>query len=217
MKSVWGKNYSSHLKIFTTQAEIESHLNKFHSDVVKIFSKRAEYSNIKKYFDCVIEFQVNKIRRRAFNLDKDSEQKENIDTNSENHRKSINPNSSMLTKPTSVLQPKVSMRKKDFIKTLPQYEMAYMLRAHSKENNMNDNTSLVSDAAFELASFNESDDRLYQLPSYTNLCATCGVNVINLIDVESGKIVKRFSDEMFQNKTKEVFYLIYFILSNING
>jgi hypothetical protein len=166
--------------------------------VIKIFSKRAEYLAIKKYFDCVIEYQVNKIRRKAFNLDKDSEQKENIDTNNEN-RKSINPKSS------SVLQPKVSMRKKDFIKTLPQYEIAHLIRAHSKENNMNDNTSLVTDAAFELAAFKESDDRLYQLPDYTNLCATCGLNVINIIDVETGKIVKRFSDEMFQNKTKEVF------------
>ena len=76
-----------------------------------------------------------------------------------------------------------------------------MIRAHSKDNNMNDADTHVNDAAFELA---ELPNAIGALPNYTNLCATCGNNIINLIDVDSGKIVKRFVDDMHQNRTKEV-------------
>jgi len=76
-----------------------------------------------------------------------------------------------------------------------------MIRGHSKDNNIEDSASLVNDAAFELASLT---DNLNTSPTYTNLSATCGNNVINLIDVETGKIVKRFVDDMVFNKSKEV-------------
>ena len=64
-------------------------------------------------------------------------------------------------------------------------------------------TIKVNDAAFELAD-NKAFGNLNLAPIYTNICATCGENIINFIDVESGKVVKRFNDEAFINNSKEV-------------
>jgi WD40 repeat protein len=61
----------------------------------------------------------------------------------------------------------------------------------------------VNDAAFELDG--PAPDNFLSMPKYTNLCATCGLNIVNIIDVNSGKIVKRFNDEVVMNRTKEVY------------
>jgi hypothetical protein len=87
---------------------------------------------------------------------------------------------------------------------LYEYQLKHLIRAHSLlKNNANDGASWVNDAAFELAdtnTFTNVEDSL----SYTKFCATCGQNVVNIIDTESGKIVKRFRDEMTMNRVTEV-------------
>lgn len=79
--------------------------------------------------------------------------------------------------------------------------LSHMIRGHSKNNDPNDNLTEVKDAAFELAYLNNSLD---EQPSYTNVCATCGGNIVNLIDVTSKKIIKRFNDEQYLNGSQEV-------------
>ena len=96
---------------------------------------------------------------------------------------------------------------------MSQFELSHMLRGHSKDNNIEDSTTPVNDAAFELAKLNKN---LIAKPIYTNLCATCGHNIINLIDVESGKILQRFVDDMVFNKTKYVKFIIEFFLLNVS-
>lgn len=86
---------------------------------------------------------------------------------------------------------------------LYEYQLKYLIRGHSLAGNLNDKSTRVDDVAFELSPSQATltvDDK----PMYTNICATCGQNIINLIDTDTGKIVKRFNDDMFMNKTKEV-------------
>lgn len=54
------------------------------------------------------------------------------------------------------------------------------------------------------------------LPKYTNLCATCGYNIINILDTETGKIVKRFNDDLLMNKNKESFNCLAWSILNNN-
>ena len=178
-------------------------IDKFKNEAHKIFNKRSDYNNLKKYYDFLIEYQIKQINREIGHGD-DSDQKEN---NMFPGMKVVIPPLDakfLAEKQCNIVHTK---SKKDLIKNFPNYELSNMLRAHSKDNNMNDAESHVSDAAFELADFTDSID---SLPNYTNLVATCGNNIINLIDTESGKIVKRFVDDMAQNRVKEVNIAVFF-------
>jgi hypothetical protein len=143
----------------------------------------------------VVEHEANRIRNNIYN--EISDQKENVCNKAK-----------VLVKPldkTLVIE-HAKKTKNDIISSMRQFEISHMIRGHSKDNNIEDSASLVNDAAFELASLT---DNLNTSPTYTNLSATCGNNVINLIDVETGKIVKRFVDDMVFNKSKEVSDLKY--------
>ena len=188
MKSLWAKSYQNHLVY--SENETESLIEKFKHDAIKIFSKRNEYVNFKKYYEYVVEHQVNQIRSSIYN--EISEQKENVCNKAK-----------VIVKPLDKMAIKehVNKAKKEIINSMSQFELSHMLRGHSKDNNIEDSATSVNDAAFELAEF---DQNLNSKPMYTNLCATCGHNIINLIDVESGKILKRFVDDMMFNKSKDV-------------
>ncbi len=200
IRSIWNKSYANHLKILNSQKEVENHYAKFCNEIYRIYSKRPEYATLKKYFDYVINHEIDSLR-----YGEDSEHKENkqldlqkqqfIETNE-------GLNKSLFKKKLSVQVPKLADLPLNLIKTWQEPEILHLIRGHSKDNNINDNSTPVTDVAFELASIRFS---LNDMPSYTNICATSGQNVINLIDVETGKILKRFSDEMCVNRVKEVY------------
>lgn len=191
VNNLWSKNYHDHLVYKISENETASHINKFKAEANRIFSKRSEYHSFKKYYDYVVEYQVNKIRNDLH--DRITDQKENIC-----HKAKV------VVKPLDrkIVQELSSKSKRIAIESLTAFELAHMLRGHSKDNNIEDSSTTVNDAAFEIA---ELTGKLDAMHSYTNICATCGNNIINLIDVESGKIVKRFVDEMVFNRSKEVY------------
>ncbi len=194
MKNLWQKSYQNHLVY--SENETEGLIEKFKHDALKIFAKRNEYANLKKYFEYVVEYQVNQIRNGVY--DEISEQKENVCNKAK-----------VLIKPLdkTIIKEHVNKTKKEIISNMSQFELSHMLRGHSKDNNIEDSTTSVNDAAFELAKLNKN---LLSKSVHTNLCATCGHNIINLIDVESGKILQRFVDDMVFNKTKDVKFIIDF-------
>ena len=95
-----------------------------------------------------------------------------------------------------------------------QFDVSHLIRAHSKNNDVNDTATVINDAEFEIAP-NGYPNQLGQLPVYTNIVATCGDSIINFVDVETGKIVKRFNDDFIMNNTKEVYSRLAW--TNING
>ena len=99
---------------------------------------------------------------------------------------------------------------------LHEYQLRHLIRAHSVGGNVSDRTTPVNDAAFELApDKNEFVGTLNETLSYTNICATCGLNIVNVIDTESGKIVKRFNDDAFVNRLKEAIIFNFKFFLNI--
>lgn len=176
------------------QREIDNHFLKFRNDINRIMSKRGEYQTFRKYFDYVIEFKTNEIRAKALGIANQDE-----DDQKENMNEDI---SDLVNKFNSTKA--VAKAKKEYLKKVYMYEIANLIRAHSKDSNINDNAVQVNDVAFELAP-GHIWGRLDCFPNFTNLFATCGHNIVNIIDSESGKIVKRFNDDMLANRTKEVF------------
>jgi WD40 repeat protein len=104
--------------------------------------------------------------------------------------------------------------KKDLIKKMGQFDVSHLIRAHSKNNDVNDTATTINDAEFEIAP-NGYPTQLGHLPVYTNIAATCGDTIINFIDVETGKIIKRFNDDFIINNAKEVYSRLAW--TNING
>lgn len=84
------------------------------------------------------------------------------------------------------------------------YQLRHLIRAHSLAGNINDRSTRVNDAAYEIDPSATFTGTLNEVLAYTNICATCGLNVVNLIDTETGKVVKRFNDDAFMNRVKEV-------------
>ena len=202
---MWCKNYVSHLKYITSTTDVEAHIEKLKTEATKIFAKRSDYSMFKKYYDHLIEFQGNKFKNDVCNTITD-------------HKENICHKAQVLIKPLdkNLLEKnivnEISSKKKSMLESLSQYELAYLIRGHSKDNNIEDSSTSVTDAAFEPRIIS---GRLEAMPSYTNICATSGNNIINLIDVESGKIMKRFVDEMVFKKNKEVDVLFKFYLLSL--
>lgn len=87
---------------------------------------------------------------------------------------------------------------------LQHFQLSHLIRAHSAAGNSSDRVTRVNDAAFELDPSVEIVGSLCEPLAYTNVCVTCGLNILNFIDTETGKIVKRFVDDGYVNKTKEV-------------
>ena len=107
---------------------------------------------------------------------------------------------SKITKKSRPYYLRISLNMKEEVVGSLNHQLTYLLRAHSANNNINDRLSYVTDAAFELK-FDETDSsRLF----FTNLCATCGQNLLNIIDTNSGQIVKRFRDTTILNGYIEV-------------
>lgn len=178
-----------------------------------------EYNQIRKYFEYVIDHEIGLI-------------KNNVSSNQEEHKENNKPELIKLP-PVSVLikafdinnianinQQLVNNKqnslqtKKDLIKKLGQFDVSNLIRAHSKNNDVNDTTTSVNDAEFEIDS-NGNITFLGQLPTFTNIVATCGDNIINFIDTETGKIVKRFNDDFLMNGVKEVYTKLAW--TRING
>lgn len=91
------------------------------------------------------------------------------------------------------------------------FNLSHLLRCHSKQNDPNDSNSQVSDAAFEILTLPKTID---QLPTYSNIFATCGQNTINLIDATNGKVLQRFNDDLLLNQTKEVYNRLCWTILN---
>lgn len=83
-------------------------------------------------------------------------------------------------------------------------QLQHLIRAHSIAGNSSDRSTPVNDAAFELSPDVEIAGLLCETLTFTDICATCGLNIINFINTETGKIVKRFNDDGFVNRQKEV-------------
>lgn len=97
---------------------------------------------------------------------------------------------------------------------LQHFQLSFLIRAHSAGANSSDRETHVNDAAFELDPQVEIVGSLCEPLVYTNICATCGLNIVNLIDTETGKIVKRLADDTCVNKLKEVFYRLAWSVIN---
>jgi hypothetical protein len=193
-QTLWQKNFQRHLEYIQNEKEIENHIENFKTEANKIFTKRGDYMNFKKYYAYIIDYQVKRIKNEM------SESKENI----------------CHSIPTVRIQNmdlfKLKAKKKiNAIASYNKYELVHMIRCHSKDNNIEDSETPVNDVAFELCEFSREIDRA---PNYTNICATCGNNIINLIDIESGSIVNRFVDEMLHKKNKEVYNRLAWTIIN---
>lgn len=176
-------------------------------------SKRSDYQTYRLYIEHVIDYLINEIKLKSF--DSRLEHKENIENGK--NKLFLNPVvklDPLGAKLVQAFQSDVNRKKKEILEKIYQYEIDNLMRAHSKESNINDDSTAVTDAAFEVNTqieFNGLDD----IPKYTNLCATCGHNIINFIDTDSGKILKRFNDDLLINRNKESFNCLAW--TNINN
>jgi hypothetical protein len=185
-------------------SEHENLFFKFKSDLMKIYAKRSEFASIKKALEQVVDREIQSIRRNPFQSD---ELKENTDTTLTNNLNnlSILKQQHQMLPPPPPLQSNARLVKdrETIMQEFRRYSCAHMIRAHSKDGSLHDNTTQVNDVAFELKDVNSD---LHVLPKYTNLFATCGANIINIIDTNTGKVMKRYTDEMTVNRNKEVIY-----------
>ncbi|RNA31366.1 DEAD box ATP dependent RNA helicase [Brachionus plicatilis] len=211
----WTKNYSDKLKIYQEENQVENLFYNFRSSMLKIMSKRSDYQTYRAYFEHVIDFFINEIKAHSFN--NQEEHKENIGNN--HNKLSLNPFVKLDPLGAKLDQSKrsnVYNKQKELFKKVYHYDVENLIRAHSKDGNINDNSTPVTDAAFELSAENELSD-INRVPKYTNLCATCGHNIINIMDTDSGKIIKRFNDDLLMNRNKESFNcLAWTILNNLS-
>ncbi|CAF0706544.1 unnamed protein product [Brachionus calyciflorus] len=216
VQSVWLKSYSDKLKIYNDDSQIDTLFNQFRTYMSKIMSKRSEYQALKKYIDYVIEFRINQIRTASF--DDENDQKENVN-NDENINKlalkAVVKLDALNLKPIKDLNSDLSLKKQEYIKNMNLFVVENLIRAHSKDGNINDNTTLVTDVAFEIDQ-EHVFGFLDNIPKYTNLFATCGNNIVNIIDSETGKIIKRFNDDLLMNRNKESFNCLAWSILNKN-
>lgn len=205
MYNVWTKNYSDKLKIYQDENQVENLFNTFRAYMFKIMSKRSDFHTYRLYIEYVIDYSINEIKVHSF--DSKLEQKENIGNNE--CTKMLNPIvklDPLGVKLAKSIKPDTNKKKRELLEKIYQYEIDCLIRAHSKESNINDNSTSVTDAAFELKADNIEPNNLEEfVPNYTNLCATCGHNIVNIIDTDSGKIIKRFNDDLLMNRSKESF------------
>ncbi len=195
---VWQGKYEQQIVICSDQTFAQGIMLKFRSELVKIFSKKSDYQTLKKYYVHLIDFQVDYIGTQLIQMLTPDDQKENKRKSLRNTKINLEKFEAKKVDPSSVDKVRQELGK---LKTDTNY-VAFMLRAHSKQNDPNDNSSEVTDVAFELASLPNS---LEDLPVYTKIFATCGQYIINLIDSDTGKILKRFNDDhVNQKNVKEV-------------
>jgi WD40 repeat protein len=176
-----------------------------------------EYNQIRKYFDYVIDHEIGLIRNNASPTVNQEDQKEN------NKPELVKlPPVSVLIKafdksnnlPVMNNKQSAMQIKKDLIKKMGQFDACHLIRAHSKNNDVNDTATTINDAEFEIAP-NGYPTQLGHLPTFTNIAATCGDSIINFIDAETGKIIKRFNDDFKINNMKEIYSRLAW--TNING
>jgi hypothetical protein len=196
---LWKKNHQNNFR-YTEPSDHENLFFKFKSEVMRIYSKRTEFASMKKSLGAIIDREVASIRNDPFQHD---ESKENDSTLSGTMNSS---NMSIAMK--NVMAPPAPPRLKDketIIQEFRRYSISNLIRAHSKDGSSHDNQTQVNDIAFELQS---ATSDLSVLPKYTNLFATCGLNIVNIIDASTGKVTKRYNDESIVNRQKEVFDLV---------
>lgn len=201
---VWQNKYESHIQIVNDHISAMGLVNKFRSDCNKIFSKKSDYTNLKRYYTYIVDIQVNYISQQLLEMLPDA-QKENKERERRKSARSLKINLEKFeTKKTNNV---VEVCKKmDIAADLSQKmqpEVVHMMRCHSKQNDPNDNTTEVTDVCFELS---DMPGALGDAPKFTDTFATCGQNMINFIDARNGKILKRFNDDhMNQKGHKEVY------------
>ncbi len=172
-------------------------LIKLRTDTVKIFSKKADYQTFKKYYNHLIDYFITHLSNELANMFSEDLKENNVEKlpslkvnlNRFNVKKLENGS-------LKSTEQKINEERKG-----TQMNALYLLRCHSNKNNPNDNETEVSNAAFELASLRS----IKEPQTYTNLFATCGSNMVNFINAETGKVVKRFTDDFHIKHKKEVF------------
>ncbi len=198
------------MRLCNSDSDFSDLMSKFKSECVKIFSKKSDFASYRSYYNYIIEFQVKQIHNEINKFDFD--QKENNDMMIDKLR-----NLKLSRQPQVRLVKEEQTNNRCNINMSPHspfmFNLAHMLRCHSKQNDPNDNSSQVSDAAFEITRLAETFEGQHQ---YSQVVATCGQSSINLIHVETGKCMQRFNDDLYLNHSKEVFYAIFFILVKIN-
>lgn len=168
-------------------SEHENLFFKMKSDMTRIYSKRSDYTSSRKLIEQLIERELQAIKHSPENYG--SEQvatQQNESRLIENMNKlKLNPGGQMNDQ--DLIKEKLKERMLEMAKLYP----TNLIRAHSKDSgSLHDCSTPVTDAAFELA------DRTSTSSLHTNIVATCGLNIVNFIDTETGKVVKRFNDEM---------------------
>jgi hypothetical protein len=186
---VWYNKYDKHIKLCNSEKEFSDLITKFHTEIVKIFSKKSDYATYKTYYSYVIDFQVKQIKNELMKC----EQKENNEVMIDQLR-----NMKLARQPQVKLKedPQIVNAYNPLI-----FNLTHMMRCHSKQNDPSDNTSPVKDISFEISNLANSFD---SFPIYSDLFATCGQNIINLIDAQTGKVLQRFNDDSYINNSKEV-------------
>lgn len=188
---IWFSKYENHLQLCNNNKEFDDLIKKYKSEINKIFSKKPDYVTYKRYYEYVIDFQVNLMKNELLAID--FEQKENSEKITEKLK---------TLKLAQVKLPEPVVKPANKLLTPLMFNLTHMMRCHSKQNDPNDNNSQVTSAAFEIATWPNSFD---QLPSYTDMFAACGQNMINLIDASTGKVLQRFNDDLFLNQSKEIY------------
>jgi hypothetical protein len=190
VQNLWKKSYLSNFR-YVEPSDHENLFFKFKSDIMRIYSKRTEFASMKKSLEAIIDREVASIRSDPFQLD---ELKENDST--------LAMNNVSMTKNAPLLPPRLK-DKETIIQEFRRYTLSNLIRAHSKDGSSHDNLTQVNDIAFELQSVSSD---LSVLPKYTNLFATCGQNIVNIIDANTGKVIKRYNDDTVVNRQKEVHF-----------
>lgn len=200
---VWQNKYESHIQIVNDHISAMGLVNKFRSECNKIFSKKTDYTDLKRYYTYIADVQVNYISQQLLEILPDA-QKENKERERRKSARTLKINLDKFE--TKKVNSAVVVCKKldvgdSTVKLQP--EVIHMMRCHSKQNDPNDNSTEVTDVCFELSGVPGSLDAAQK---FTDTFASCGQNIINLIDARNGKILKRFNDDhMNQKGLKEVY------------
>lgn len=205
---VWQSKFESHVNICSKLSETSDLLVKLRTDTVKIFSKKADYQTYKKYYNHLIDYFIAHLSSELANMFSE-DLKENNVKNLPILKVNLNRfNVKKLENGTL----KSTEQKINEERIGNQLNALHLLRCHSNKNNPNDNESEVSNAAFELASLRS----LKEPQKYTNIFATCGSNIVNFINAETGKVIKRFTDDFHIKHKKEVYTRLSWTLLNGN-
>ncbi|KAJ8312838.1 hypothetical protein KUTeg_010211 [Tegillarca granosa] len=92
---------------------------------------------------------------------------------------------------------------------IPDYDPSFFVRCHSKDNSPTDDTTKIWQCSFEPV-INLSDCR-------ENIVATCGGNVVCLVDCQTGKVMKKYKDnrEVVPEMVQFMFGILAFLISQI--